>query len=574
MERSNLNDERPDPSARLAGTSRKATSRPESSKPNFLRPSQVAAMSEPEARAALLLDMKLGAKWLSPESPTEQLSVTRFYRTFPSLHKRMKSYLSTHHADTGGLFTHDVRIALFEEAGIEHRLKSRWVLMTLEDVVWSCQDKHWHQIAQLPSKLLAHIYRNGWMEPLMKRVPFYAHLFDARGKFCRSRYELIAHNILYDVPGIQFLCDVKYPEDKALNPNGRFTCDIRITTPQLWIEIYQYCFGFPAPYARGNSVTYLRKRRLKLRLQKKCRLTTIGVEVALASGKSKSYFQFALNFIAALRSRIKLPEQYFNKDWVRDQVKRWSTSRPLVQPPEVMQRLDVVARKLGLAKMDWEDIETRVLAGANLSAAIRTAGGDPKVVRGICRLSHPHGWQARTRRTGCATFYDFAQGRGSALLALCLALEHAAAARLGLLKQVRGLPPWLSTYLLSAAPPGRSGVLGMTYGAGQPRAPGAQWRSANFPLFISQGMPKYLLGGRSVSTNISRRGAVLAATDFLSRLSAQLGHVLVLDQQFKRSRRLLLGAGRSPLWVLDHPTKAEISRLARRVLLRLGLPGA
>jgi hypothetical protein len=442
--------------------------------------------------------------------------------------------------------------------------------MDLQEIVAYIQEHRWSRFSELPTKLAARIDDANWRDEVTKRVPFDGYLFDARGRPCDSRYELIAHNVLYALE-IEFEINVSYPYHAVWNPNGKKTFDIHITSPDVPIEIWQYRCDTPL-VGKGESGTdyqrtvhaYVTTRLEKEALQAQMPECVLSVEVTSADHKAKPLRQFALDFIEQLAVAVPIASEFKQPAWVAQNWRRWSTAKVFPKSRIAKQAAALLERsavQLNIpCGLDWCSIVDAVQDGKSLKEAATKAGVPDGALDGICRLSTQKVWQYTGKHDGArSSFSDSAAGRGSCLLSLALAMGCKARDVRRQASRLERLPVSLRKVVTERFCIGKMGVFGATFRPG---------RYAGFIALVNQ---SGVDGSGTIWKSVGRRGAREAARALLSELSEAFGKVLLLDRPLRRSFRLFERSRAGTVWVLLEPTEAEIQLLADRICRRLGL---
>jgi hypothetical protein len=525
-----------------------------------------------ERRRVLHL-LKVSRRWLLRHYGVGKLSATLLYRHIAGSHLLIRTFVEKSRRSRSG--REELRHDLFEAAGIPHLRRGTYAYLTRDEIIDRCRQEGWSHFWQLPSKLLARIYSQGWKHEVASAVPFSRRLFDAAGLFCSSRYELIARNILYEIRSVAFEVEKRYPD------GSRARCDIWLTSADLWIEIW----GFPRDTRKRRRIRseiwgamlgrYQRRREEKRRIQIRLGLNCAGVEVYDKSGQPLSAFEFARRFIGVLGKAITLPSRFHNPGWLRSRTGEWQMSRG--KPPqkftrEALVRLKRCERALGIAKsVDWMSLCGRAQCEMPFQKAARSAGVPLGALSGIARLGEGS-WQytepfngERKRYADCAY--------GSPLIALSFAVARRARDKLVVHRALEGLPARIREYLISGA---RVGITGVAFLGFRPRKrrrrTGGHSRPRDYDTFVSSPIAiKLGLSAKVRGVSLKQRGSHSAAVTILHWLATVCGDMLILDEPFGRSQLVAKRRVAPSIWVLYRPSPEEINQLAVRVLRRVGL---
>lgn len=539
-------------------------------KPRPAPKSAVVGLTRKAARNLVVDSLTRARLWLEGEYGTDNLRVDLLNKNFSTVPILMKAYIEEHYGKVSIFDQHQARREIYELAGIPNRRSNYYRPMTLQETVAYIQKKRWSRFSELPTKLAARIDDAEWRDEVTKRVPFDEAIFDAQGRRCASRYELIARNILYAL-GIEFEINVSYPYHAVWNPNSKKTLDIRLISPDAPIEIWQYRCDTPL-VGKGKSGTpfqqtvraYVTKRLEKEAHHAEMPVCVISVEVTNADHTPKPLSQFARDFIGQLERVVVIKPKYKTAAWVDENWRRWSTSKVFSKSRTAKKAAGLLKRAAAQLNIppgvDWNSITDAVQDGKSLKDAATNAGVPHGALEGICRLSSQQLWQYTATRDGARKgFGDLSAGRGSILLSLALAMSHKARDLRRETSQLERLPAPLRNLATGYFRIGEMGVFG------------ASFRGGHHGGFIALVNQSGIDGRRTIWKSIGQRGAREAARALLSELSEALGNVLFLDRPLRRSFRLFERSRAGTVWVLLEPTEEEIHMLSSRIIRRLGL---
>lgn len=524
-------------------------------------------------RKVVVQALIVARNWLAQRHGAAELKVSLLYHEFESAYRLVRAFVERWGGNRSD--RDKLRRALFKDAGIPHRRPPTYRVLTKQSIIQLCRKNGWSRISQLPPKLLALIYERRWQDAVALRVPFSYRLFDAAGRFCHSRYELIARNILYDVKSVPFEVEKRYPG------GSRERCDIWLTLPEVWIEIWGFRLNVAHTRKSSSKVwkvlpdTYRKNRQEKTRNRLELRLRWCDIEVCRKNGRPKSPFEFAQDFIAALSRFISFPARFHDAAWVRRRVANWqkSSAKPReTATRQALSRLKRCERALAISgSTDWLRICERTVCNTPLQRAAQSAGVPSGALSGIARLKDG-GWQYTGPFNGeRARFSDSAYG--SSLVALSFAVKRLTADRRLARRTVEEFPALIQEYLMSGP---RIGVTGVAFFGFRPHQRRHRTRKrvrpSDYDTFVSSPiLIKLKLSAKVRGVSLKQRGAYHAAVEFLQWLAPVCGDLLILDQRLGRSRLVAKRRVASSIWVLQRPTSEEIAQVARRVLRRLGL---
>jgi hypothetical protein len=530
----------------------------------------VVGLSRNAARNLVVDSVTRARSWLERHYRPEDLSIDLLNKTFSTVPVLIKAYVEEHYGQATALEQHWARREIYERARMPNRRPNYYRTMDLQEIVAYIQEHRWSRFSELPTKLAARIDDANWRDEVTKRVPFDGYLFDARGRPCDSRYELIAHNVLYALE-IEFEINVSYPYHAVWNPNGKKTFDIHITSPDVPIEIWQYRCDTPL-VGKGENGTpfqrtvraYVTTRLEKEALQAEMPKCFISVEVTNADHTARPLRQFARDFIEQLARVVAIKPEYRRSAWVDENWRRWSTSKVFPKSRIATQATALLKRAAAQLDIpvgvDWCSVVDAVQDGKSLREAATKAGVPDGALDGICRLSIQKVWQYTGKHDGArSSFSDSAAGRGSCLLSLALAMGCKARDVRRQASRLERLPASLREVVAERFCIGKMGVFGATFRPGH---------CGGFIALVNQsGVDR----SGTIWKSVGRRGAREAARALLSELSEAFGKVLLLDRPLRRSFRLFERSRAGTVWVLLEPTEAEIHLLADRICRRLGL---